>query len=159
MLKFTLLKQFYYACDPDKIPEAKERRSGDIFHRTLNIDHLGLSGIHEVTAQERYLPYSQLYRFYINDETKEADISETRVKEMLIAFFRYYYPDYLKENIPEDLSKTDILDCFEVDKMPGYYDKYAYRDLITMKEIREGKEDRGRQKHGFPGLRFSKKYR
>ena len=160
MLKFTLLKQFYYAFDPDDIPEVRERRGGDIYHRTLNVDHLNLPGIHEVTAQERFLPKSQLYRIYINDEREEADINELRVKELILAFFRYYHPDYLKEDLPDDLSDTDILDCFEVDRMPGYNSrKYAYRELITLEDIRSGKEDRGRQKYGFPGLTFSDKYK
>lgn len=159
MLKFTLLKQLYYAFDPDDIPEVRERRFSDIFHRSLNVEHLHLQDIHEVTVQERYLPYSQLYRIYINEEQQEADITELRVKDFIIAFFRYYHPEYLKNGISDNLADVDILECFDVDKMPGYNRRYAYKDLITLEDIRKGKEDRGRQKHGFPGLMFSEKYR
>ena len=159
MLKFTLMKQLYYALDPDDIPEVRERRASDIFHRILKVDHLGLEGIHEMEVQERYLPYSQLYRLYINDEKEEADIGEKRVKELVLAFFRFYHPDYLKEGLPEDVEGMNLLDCFDVDRMPGYHDrKYAYRDLITLEDIRKGVPDRGRQKHGFPGLTFARKY-
>ncbi len=159
MLKFTLMKQLYYAFDPEQITQVKERRASDVFSRTLNVDHLNLPDIHEITVQERYLPYSQLYRFYINDEKAEADITETRVKEFLLAFFSYYHPEYLKDDIADNLTDVNILDCFEVDRMPGYYNKYAYRDLITLEDIRSGKADRRRQKHGFPGLIFSEKYK
>ena len=159
MLKFTLMKQIYYAFDPRDIPEVLEKRAADIYQRKLNVDHLGLEGIHEVTAQERYLPYSQLYRFYINDEKEEADITEPRVKEFVLAFFRYYHPEYLKDNLPEDVGEVNLLDCFEADRMPGYHDRrYAYNDLITMEEIRKGRPDKRKQKHGFPGLSFAKKY-
>lgn len=157
MLKFTLMKQLYYALDPRDIPQVREKRASDIFHRTLDVTRLGLPGIREMTVQERYLPYSQLYRLYINDEREEADIGEDRVRALVLAFYRYYHPDYLKEGV--DLSNIDLLECFEVDRMPGYHDrKYAYRDLITMEDIRNGKPDKWKQKHGFPGLSFAKKY-
>lgn len=164
MLKFTLLKQLYYAFDPRHIPEVREKRARDIFHRTLDVTHLGLSGIAEVTVQERYLPYSQRYCIYINDEKEEADIGEVRVKAFVLSFFGHYHPDYLKspdllELDHERLKDLDLLTCFEVDRMPGYQEgKYAYKDLITLEAIRNGEPDPGRQKHGFPGLIFAKKY-
>ncbi|MBQ9156416.1 MAG: hypothetical protein IJ137_06525 [Eubacterium sp.] len=158
MLKFTLLKQLYYAFDPDVLPEAVEKRGGDIYHRTLNVEGLGVPGVSEVTMQERFLPYSQLYLIYINDEQQQADITEPRVKAFIHAFFKHYHPDYLKADLPDDLSDIDILDCFDVDKMPGYQNKYAYREIQTLEDIRSGKADQYKQKHGFPGLTFSKKY-
>ncbi len=160
MLKFTLMKNLYFELDPEKREGVVEKLDRDIRYRKLPLDLPELPDVHSITMQERYLPRSTMYYLYVNDERMPAEITETPVKELILAFYRKYEPDYLKEDIPEDLSNVNILDCFDVDRMPGYQKRFAYHEIQTLEDIRNGKvQDEHHGKPTFPGLEFSKKYR
>lgn len=165
MFEFTLMKNMFYELDPEKVEESVERRGGSGCSRTLSVDLPEAPEVKSVTMMERYVPYGALYHLFINDEEKYADIKEDRIKRIILAFYRDRKPSYLKEayrqeTFPENLEELNILDCFEVDKMPGYDRKYAYSDLLTLEDLRKGKTgDEHKPKTAFPGMRFSDKYR
>ena len=165
MFEFTLMKNMFYELDPEKVEESVERRGGSGYSRTLSVDLPEAPEVKSVTMMERYVPYGALYHLFINDEEKYADIKEDRIKRIILAFYRDRKPFYLKEayrqeTFPENLEELNILDCFEVDKMPGYDRKYAYSDLLTLEDLRKGKTgDEHKPKTAFPGMRFSDKYR
>ena len=172
MLAFTLYKNLYYSLDPDQMEGAEEIRRGDIRFRRLVLDLPETPEFTELTAEERYVPYGTLYSFYINDDRMHADLTDLRTKRFLLAFYRRYFPDYLKEEYRGDypledgeesrkkLLSVDILDCFEVDHMPGYNQGYAFKEILTVKDLRAGKTgDEHKTKTAFPGMTFTDKYR
>ena len=162
MLKFTLLKNLYYALDPEIMEGAQEKWSGDNRYRTLQPDLPDLPEITSMTVNERYLPYVTLYYLYLNGNRQPVDIDDPDVRIFLHAFYRRYFPEYLVENAPQDketIARTDILTILNPDKMPGYDNDYAMRELVTVKDLRNGKTgDEHIRKATFPGLRFSSKY-
>ena len=58
------------------------------------------------------------------------------------------------------MAAINILDCVEVDHMPGYDRGYAYHEILTVKDLRAGKTgDEHKPKTAFPGMTFTDKYR
>lgn len=163
MFKFTLLKNLYYELDPDKMPGVKEVFAGDSHFRTLFLSLPEAPDITSITMQENFMPYVTLYRLYLNDEKQPAEIDEARVRILLTAFYRKYFPEYLKEDAPEDreeIAGTDLLTILDPDKMPGYQKKYAMRELLTVEDLRSGKTgDEHKSKVRFPGMSFAEKYK
>ena len=172
MLAFTLLKNLYYELDPDKMAGSKEMRRGDAHFRQLKVDLPDTPEFTELIAEERYVPYGCLYYFYINEDRFHAELTDLRSKRFLLSFYRTLFPDYLKEEFrgefplddsretEERLAAINILDCFEVDHMPGYDRGYAYHEILTVKDLRAGKTgDEHKPKTTFPGMTFTDKYR
>ncbi len=172
MLQFTLMKNLYFELNPDKMKGAREKWRGDVHFRSLPLDLPEAPEFTELTAEERYVPYGTLYYFYINDDRRHAELTDPRTKRFLLAFYRHHFPDYLKEEYRKDfplddsdesrekLASLDILDCFEVDHMPGYNQGYAYREILTVKDLRAGKTgDEHKTRTAFPGMTFTDKYR
>ena len=51
------------------------------------------------------------------------------------------------------MTDVDILDCFEVFKMPDCRPKHAFPGLVTLEDIRNGNiHDEDKPKFAFPGL-------
>ena len=163
MLKFTLLKNLYYELDPNKMPGVKEVFSGDNHYRTLELVLEDALEITSMTMIERYMPYSTLYYLHLNGNRQAAQIEDPEVRIFLAAFYRHYFPHYLVENAPQDakeIASTDILTMLDPDKMPGYQNRHALRELVTLDEIRNGKTgDEHKTGARFPGLRFADKYK
>ena len=62
---------------------------------------------------------------------------------------------FLKEDLPEDITDLSILDCFNVDIIPDYRPKYAFPGLVMYEDIKSGKAKLpDRSKPAFPGLRL-----
>ena len=102
---------------------------------------------------ERILPYVDRYYLFINDERVDTDIRDPKVKQVIYEFYKQHHPEYLKENLPDDMTDVDILDCFEVFKMPDYRPKHAFPGLVTLEDIRNGNiHDEDKPKFAFPGL-------
>ena len=172
MLAFTLLKNLYYELDPVKMPDSRETRRGGARFRLVPLHLPETPEFTELIAEERYVPYGSLYYFYINDDRSHAELTDLRSKRFLLSFYRTLFPNYLKEEYragfplddsPETaklLSSINILDCFEVDHMPGYDRGYAYHEILTVEDLRAGKtEDEHKPKTAFPGMTFTDKYR
>ena len=82
-----------------------------------------------------------------------TDIRDPKVKQVIYEFYKQHHPEYLKENLPDDMTDVDILDCFEVFKMPDYRPKHAFPGLVTLEDIRNGNiHDEDKPKFAFPGL-------
>lgn len=43
-----------------------------------------------------------------------TQIFVTEGKTVIYEFYKQHHPEYLKENLPDDMTDVDILDCFEV---------------------------------------------
>lgn len=159
MLKITLLKMLYVAFDPLKIPEVEERRGNDRHFRTYRRSYEDAPGIESITMEERFLPKSVLYYVWINEEKKEAELSEERLCRWIFAFAKEHCPQYLKAGM--DLDQAGILDLFEVGAIPDDRKNRAYHDLTitTMDEVRQGRVKRDSRQATFPGMRFAKKYK
>ena len=98
------------------------------------------------------------YYLFINDERVDTDIRDPKVKQVIYEFYKQYHPEYLKENLPDDMTDVDILDCFEVFKMPDYRPKHAFPGLVTLEDIRNGNvHDEDKPKFAFPGLELYSK--
>jgi len=176
MLKFTLMKNLYYELDPEKMEGVKEIHSGDAHYRILPLSFPELPDLYSMTAQESYQPYVTLYYLYVNSDRYPSDITESRIKKLLAVFYRHYFPQYYKEEALEQVERLldkdsegdispewnalDILECLDPDKMPGYQKKYAYKEIQTLEDIRNGKTgDEYKPKTAFPGMSFSRKYK
>ena len=142
MYEFTLLKSMFFELDKYKIEGVTQTREGQrTFHR-LEVSYDSVPEVTSITAEERILPYVDRYYLFINDERVETDIRDPKVKQVIYEFYKQYHPEYLKENLPDDMTDVNILDCFEV----------------TLEDIRNGNvHDEDKPKFAFPGLELYSK--
>ena len=158
MLEITLMKTLYHEMDEEKIKEIKVFDNNDAskFHE-LAVEIPGYPEIHTMTSEVHYMAYGvAMYYLHINGdlETRE-DIEDEKAKACIYHFFKTYKPDFLKEDLPEDISGLSILDCFNVDIIPDYRPKYAFPGLVMYEDIKSGKAKLpDRSKPSFPGLRL-----
>ena len=159
MIKITLLKTLFYELDPEKIEivelnHYKER----IFHR-IEKSFDSIPEIKSVTVEERYLPYSVLYYLTVNDEPEPVDLIGD-ISLWILEFVKEYQPDFLRPDLQEYLNHNplDILQCFNVGKIPAYRRRFAYSDLTmtTMEDIRNGNVKKDERRATFPGIQFRK---
>ena len=40
-------------------------------------------------------------------------IRDPKVKQVIYEFYKQHHPEYLKENLPDDMTDVDILDCLK----------------------------------------------
>ncbi len=156
MFEFNLLKSMYFEMDPEKMAGVEVRKEKDKTFRTIKIECEDAPEITEITAEERVLPYLVRYYFYVNGESYTASVKDIEGKQAVLAFFRKYHPEYMKKDLPDDLmenlSDVDVLECFEPFEMPAYRPQYAFPGLVTMQEIREGTAKKDDREHTFPGI-------
>ena len=157
MIKITLLKTLFYELDPERIEIVEVCHYKDrIFHR-IEKSFDSAPEIKSVTVEERYLPYSVLYYLTVNDEPKPVDVNGEPAR-WILEFFKEYRPDFLRSDLQEYLNHNpmDILQCFEVGKIPSYRRRFAYSDLTmtTMEDIRNGNVKKDERKATFPGIQF-----
>ena len=109
--------------------------------------------------EERYLPYSVLYYLTVNDEPEPVDLIGD-ISLWILEFFKEYQPDFLRPDLQEYLNHNplDILQCFNVGKIPAYRRRFAYSDLTmtTMEDIRNGNVKKDERRATFPGIQFRK---
>ena len=123
MYEFTLLKSMFFELDKYKIEGVTQTKEKQRTFRRLEVSYDSVPEITSITAEERILPYVDRYYLFINDERVDTDIH------------------------------VDILDCFEVFKMPDYRPKHAFPGLVTLEDIRNGNiHDEDKPKFAFPGL-------
>ena len=152
MYEFTLLKSLFFELDKYKMDGIKETKVKQSTKRRKEVAYASAPTITSITAEERILPYVDRYYFYVNDEGYPADIREPAVKQVIYEFYKEYFPSYLKEGLPDDMTDQNILDCFEVFKMPDYRPKHAFPGLITLEDIRNGNVHEDKPRFSFPGL-------
>ena len=129
MYEFTLLKSMFFELDKYKIEGVTQTQEGQrTFHR-LEVSYDSVSGVTSIAAEERILPYVDRYYLFINDERVETDIRDPKVKQVIYEFYKQYHPEYLKEDLPDDMTDVDILECFDVFKMPDYRPEHAFPGL------------------------------
>ena len=129
MYEFTLLKSMFFELDKYKIEGVTQTQEGQrTFHR-LEVSYDSVPEVTSITAEERILPYVDRYYLFINDERVETDIRDPKVKQVIYEFYKQYHPEYLKEDLPDDMTDVDILECFDVFKMPDYRPEHAFPGL------------------------------
>ena len=153
MFEFTLLKSLFFELDKYKMDGITETKVKQSTKRRKEVHYPNVPSITSITAEERILPYLDRYYFYVNDETYPAELKEPAVKQVIYEFYKEHFPSYLKEGLNDDMTNQNILDCFEVFKMPDYRPKHAFPGLITLEDIRSGNvHDDDKPKYSFPGL-------
>lgn len=153
MYEFTLLKSMFFELDKYKIEGVTQTKEKQRTFRRLEVSYDSVPEITSITAEERILPYVDRYYLFINDERVDTDIHDPKVKQVIYEFYKQHHPEYLKENLPDDMTDVDILDSFEVFKMPDYRPKHAFPGLVTLEDIRNGNiHDEDKPKFAFPGL-------
>ncbi|MDO5145604.1 MAG: hypothetical protein Q4D60_01230 [Eubacteriales bacterium] len=153
MFEFTLLKSLFFELDRHKMKGASQIKKKNSTYRRIEIHYDKAPGITSLTAEERILPYLDRYYLYVNDEKISADLGNLEVKQAIYEFYREHFPTYLKEDLPEDLTHVNLLDCFEVFHMPDYRPKHAFPGLITLEDLRNGNiHDEDKPRFSFPGL-------
>lgn len=153
MFEFTLLKSLFFEMDKHNMEGITETKVKKSTKRRKEVHYDTVHSIHSITAEERILPYVDRYYFYVNDEDYPAELKEPAVKQVIYEFYKEHFPSYLKEGLPDDMTDQNILECFEVFKMPDYRPKHAFPGLITLEDIRRGNvHDEDRPKYSFPGL-------
>jgi hypothetical protein len=135
MYEFTLLKSMFFELDKYKIEGVTQTKEKQRTFRRLEVSYDSVPEITSITAEERILPYVDRYYLFINDERVDTDIRDPKVKQVIYEFYKQHHPEYLKENLPDDMTDVDILDCFEVFKMPDYRPKHAFPGLVTLEDI------------------------
>mgnify|MGYP004466873489 FL=1 len=159
MYEFTLLKSMFFELDKYEIEGVTQTQEGQRTFRRLEVSYDSVPEVTSITAEERILPYVDRYYLFINDERVETDIRDPKIKQVIYEFYKQYHPEYLKADLPDDMTDVNILDCFEVFNMPDYRPKHAFPGVVTIEDIRNGKvRDEDRPKFAFPGLElYSKK--
>ncbi len=154
MYEFSLLKSLYHELDPFTMKEATEVKEKDKTFRTLEVSFEEAPEVTAITAEERKLPYLVRYYLYLHrdGERELTELKERTAQEVVYAFYRKYFPGYLKEGLPEKLDDRNVLDCFEVFKMPSYRPDYAFPGLVRLEDMRAGKVKFDKPQFAFPGL-------
>ena len=138
MYEFTLLKSMFFELDKYKIEGVTQTQEGQrTFHR-LEVSYDSVPEVTSITAEERILPYVDRYYLFINDERVETDIRDPKIKQVIYEFYKQYHPEYLKEDLPDDMTDVDILECFDVFKMPDYRPEHAFPGLVTLEDLKNG---------------------
>ncbi len=159
MFAFTLMKSLYFELDKYNIEGVDEWKEKDSTFRRLEVAYDKVPEITSITMELRILPYLDRYYMYVNDGKTEVNIREPQIKQVIYEFYKDHFPNYLKKDLPEDLSGISILDCFEVFNMPDYRPKYAYPGLVTLEDLRAGNVHDESPLHAYPGLEFVGKYK
>ena len=155
MFEFTLLKSLFFEMDKYKMEGVTETKDQQITSRRMEVSYDRVPQIHSITAQERILPMVDRYYFFVNDEPLPAELSRVEVRQVIYEFYKEHFPQYLKKDLPDDMTDVNILDCFEVFRTPDYRPKHAFPGLVTLEDIRNGNvHDEDLPKHSFPGLRL-----
>lgn len=155
MFEFTLLKSLFFELDKYKMEGVTETKIDQKTNRRLEVSYEKVPQITSITAQERILPMVDRYYLFVNDEPLPAELSRVEVRQVIYEFYKDHFPQYLKKDIPDDMTDFNILDCFEVFNTPDYRPKHAFPGIVTLKDIREGNvHDEDLPKHSFPGLRL-----
>lgn len=156
MFEFSLLKSLYFEMDKHKIEEVVETKDGNKTNRRLEVSYPNVPEVTSITIQERILPMVDRYFFYVNDEEVPVELAgRPEARQVIYEFYKDHYPSYLKKGLIGDMTKENLLECFEVFDMPDYRPKYAYPGLVKLEDIRKGLvHDDNKPKYAFPGLEF-----
>ncbi len=152
MFEFTLFKSLFFEMDPYNMEGVTETKEKQITSRRLEVSYDKVPEITSITSQERILPYVDRYYFFVNDEAVPAELSRLEVRQVIYEFFKDKFPNYLKKDIPDDMTDVNILECFNVFDMPDYRPKHAFPGLITLEDIRNGNVRDDKPMFAFPGL-------
>ncbi len=152
MFEFTLFKSLFFEMDPYNMEGVRETKEKQITSRRLEVSYPNVAEITSITSQERILPYVDRYYFFVNDEALPAELSRVEVRQVIYEFFKEKFPNYLKKDIPDDMTDVNILECFNVFDMPDYRPKHAFPGLITLEDIRNGNVRDDKPMFAFPGL-------
>lgn len=101
-----------------------------------------MKGIHHIIVSNGNLKYEFDIKRNITILKGDSATGKTTLIEMI--------QEYLNHN------PMDILQCFEVGKIPSYRRRFAYSDLTmtTMEDIRNGNVKKDERKATFPGIQF-----
>lgn len=152
MFEFTLFKSLFFEMDPFKMDGVIESKEKQITSRRLEVAYDAVPQVTSITSQERILPYLDRYYFYINDEALPAELDRVEVKQVIYEFFKEKFPEYLKEDLPSDMTDVNILEAFNVFKMPDYRPKHAFPGIVTLEDLRNGNVKQDTRQFAFPGL-------
>ena len=159
MYLFSLMKSLYFELDKYKMDDVDEWQEGKSTFRRKEVSYPNVPDIQSFTMELRILPYLDRYYMFVNDGRVEVNVRDAQIKQLIYEFYHEHFPDYLKEDIPDDLTGVDILDCFEVFKMPSYRPEYAFPGLVKLDDLRAGKVHDESPLHAYPGLDFVGKYK
>lgn len=157
MFEFSLLKSLFFELDKYEFNGVEETKEGNSTFRRIEVRYPNAASVTSITAEERILPMVDRYYLYINDEKSAADVKEGDAKQAVYEFYKEHFPQYLKEDLPDILGDLNILECFNVYKMPDYRPKHAFPGLILLDDIRSGKVRPDERVATFPGLDLIKK--
>lgn len=153
MFEFSLLKSLFFEMDKNKMEGITQTKKKQSTYRRLEVHYDSVPEVTSITSEERILPYVDRYYLYVNDEAVPTEIKRPEVKQVIYEFYKEHFPQYLKQDLPEDMTDVDILECFEVFQMPDYRPKHAFPGLITLEDLRNGNvHDEDKPKYAFPGL-------
>lgn len=152
MFEFSLLKSLFFELDKYEMEGASEEKEGMSTFRTIEVSYDSVPDITSITAEERILPMVDRYYVYVNKEEKPRDLKDAQVAQAVYEFYKEHFPSYLKADLPDILGDINILDCFEVYKMPDYRPKHAFPGLITLEDVRNGKIKMDERFATFPGI-------
>ncbi|MBR5047428.1 MAG: hypothetical protein IKX76_04255, partial [Eubacterium sp.] len=154
MFEFTLFKSLFFEMDKHKMKGVVETKDGNKTNRRLEVSYPNVPGIRSITSQERIMPMVDRYFFYVNDEELPVELDKRPdVRQVIYEFYKDHFPSYLKEGLTGDMTRENLLDCFEVFEIPDYRPKYAYPGLVNLEDLRKGLvhfDDK--PKYAFPGL-------
>lgn len=157
MFEFSLLKSLFFELDKYEMDGVEETKKGNSTFRRIEINYESVPNVTSITAEERILPMVDRYYLYINDEKSAADVKEGDTKQAIYEFYKDHFPEYLVEDLPDILGEINILECFQVYKMPDYRPKHAFPGLVFLDDIRSGKARPDERIATFPGLELIKK--
>lgn len=158
MLEITLLKTLFHEMDKEKIPAVRVFDDGDATkYHELAMEVPEFPEITTLTSSVRYMAYgSAMYYVHKNGQLNcNEDIHSPAIQAAIYHFFKTYRPDFLKKELPKDISGLSILDCFDIAKIPDYRPKYAFPGIVMLDDLKNGTAKvPDRDLPTFPGLRM-----
>ncbi len=158
MLEITLLKALYHEMTSDKIADVREYENerGNKFHE-IDLEVPGYPEFKTLTVSLEYLVYNATqHSVYRNGNLdKKETLQNPEINAAILCFFQHYKKEFIKKDLPEDLSGKNVLDCLDTAKIPDYRPKYAFPGLILLEDLRNGTAKMpDASKPTFPGLRM-----
>lgn len=118
MFILKLEQNLFAECNPKKIASAKEDRQGDSIFRSLEVDFC--ENIKTMIVEKRkYSYFFKHYLYWDENLTEPVDFKEEKAKKFLLAFYKKYCPDYLKDSAVEYEEGKELADYFQTAKIPG----------------------------------------
>lgn len=118
MLVLKLEQNLFQELNKEKIESVREWAEGDSVFRQIDVDFY--EGVLTMTVEKRKYPYFYKYYLYLGENLeKNVELRSEAGAKFILAFYKKYCPDYLKNPIYNEEIGMKPEEYFYMEKVPG----------------------------------------